>query len=90
LLHRPSTTADSDDMIRRRLITEEEWNGAPHAYQKTSDDPNNLGRYKLAFRRKRRLNGLKRVEWARVRVLIMLDVCSSMELYCFVHEISVW
>ena len=62
LLRRPSSTADNDDMIRRRLITEEEWNGAPHAYQKTSDDPNNLGRYKLAFRRKRRLNGLKRVE----------------------------
>ena len=61
LLRRPSSTADSD-MIRRRMITEEEWNGAPHRHQKTSDDPNNLGRYKLAARRKRRINGLKRVE----------------------------
>ena len=58
LLRRPSSTADSD----RRMLTKEEWNGAPHAYQKTNDDPNNLGRYKLAARRKRRINGLKRVE----------------------------
>ena len=61
LLRRPSSTADSD-MIRRRMITEEEWNGAPHRHQKTNDDPNNLGRYKLASRRKRRIHGLKRVE----------------------------
>ena len=61
LLRRPSSTADND-MIRRRMITEEEWNGAPHRHQKTNDDPNNLGRYKLASRRKRRIHGLKRVE----------------------------
>jgi hypothetical protein len=55
-----SSTADSD-MIRRRMITEEEWNGAPHRHQKTNDDPNNLGRYKLAARHRRKRFGLKQV-----------------------------
>ena len=57
-----SSSADSDMIRRRRMITEEEWNGAPHAHQKTTDDPNNLGRYKIAARRRRKINGLKRVK----------------------------
>ena len=62
LLRRSNNSSSADsDMIRRRMITEEEWNGAPHAHQKTTDDPNNLGRYKLAARRRRKINGLKRV-----------------------------
>jgi hypothetical protein len=62
LLRRPSISSNADsDMIRRRMITEEEWNGAPHAHQKTTDDRNNLGRYKIAARRRRKINGLKRV-----------------------------
>jgi hypothetical protein len=60
LLRRASSTADSD-MIRQRLITEEEWNGAPHRQQKSNDDRNKLGRDKHAARQKRRLNGLKQV-----------------------------
>jgi len=53
-----SSSADSDIMIRRRMITEEEWNGAPHAHQKTTDDPNNLGRYKIAARHRSKIKGL--------------------------------
>lgn len=48
-----SSSADSD-MIRQPMITEEEWNGAQHAYQKTMDDPNYLGRYKLKARLRRK------------------------------------
>ena len=55
-----SSSADSD-MIRQPMITEEEWNGAQHAYQKTMDNPNNLGRYKLKARLRRK-KCLKRVE----------------------------
>jgi hypothetical protein len=43
------------------MISKEEWNGVPHAHQKSTDDWNKLGRDKLAARRKRRLNGLKQV-----------------------------
>jgi len=62
LLRRSNNSSSADGMmIRRRMITKEEWNGAPHAHQKTTDDPNNLGRYKIAARRRRKINGLKRV-----------------------------
>jgi hypothetical protein len=53
--------SNDGDIIHKRMISKEEWNGVPHAHQNSNDDRNKLGRDKLAARRKRRLNGLKQV-----------------------------
>jgi hypothetical protein len=53
--------SNNSDIFHKRMFSKEEWNGVPHAHQKSNDNRNKLGRDKLAARRKRRLNGLKQL-----------------------------